>query len=134
MTYTGFVGIIFRILPLNGSVFFLAAGDSRIIYKYDKTQAGVQGQSSALSETIYDMIKSWDTAGYLIATDLSPAVKIMDITAGFSIVGTINHPLGHNTKFIAQSSINAEEYAVVDDSGGDDVDRVVIQGTTVTHF
>ena len=79
------------------------------------------------------MVKSKDSSGYLLVTDNTLTTRIMDVSAGLSIVGTFDHPLGHPNKFIAGSSIDVQEFAIVDISAGDDVDRVILQGITATY-
>ena len=132
MTYTGFTGSINRILPLEGSNFFLAAGGNRIVYKFDRTLAASQAQSASLSNYIRDIVKSRDSAGYILVTDFSTAIKVLDVTTGVSSISIINNSGNYNINMVAASSVHVQEFAFTDDNGGDDVVRVILTGTSAS--
>ena len=86
MTYTGFTGNLYRILPLDGSNYFLVGGTNKIVYKFDRTLAASQAQSVSLVAAIRDIVRSRDSAGYVLVTQGSKEMKIVDVSAGVSLV------------------------------------------------
>ena len=135
MTFTGFSGTIDTILPLHGSNFFLVGGSNQVLYRFDRTLAASQSQSSSLGGQILDIVKSRDSGGYLMVTSNTNLTRVVDNTAGLAVVGTISNPNWPDflVRRVAASSIYINEFATMDENEGDDANRILLSGTTATH-
>ena len=135
-TFTGFTGNILRILPLNGTNYFLVGGTAKILYKFDRTLATPQAQTPVLVGDVRDLEKSRDTSGYVLLIDLSAALKIYDLTtepySGSSVVAVVNNPIGAGFRLVAASSVNTQMFGMVDITPFDDAQNFSLLGTTAS--
>ena len=109
-TFTGFTGDIYRILPFDGTNFFLAGGSFATVYKFDRTIAASLTNTLALGGDIVDIVKSKDASGYYLVADSTQSIKVFDLTtepySGASQISTIVNSDANGIRAIAPSSQN----------------------------